>query len=120
MGLALAICAIAALLLRARANFDPSIGPGRLILAYEAVIVGGLGSLWGTLAGGMVLGLAQVAGASINPEWQLLAGHLAFLAMLVIRLARSTRSLSTGVFTQRRPIRHPSRASLLSKPLAIP
>ena len=85
MGLALALCAVAALFLGARANFDPTIGPGRLILAYEAVIIGGLGSLWGTLAGGIILGLAQVAGASINPEWQLLAGHLAFLAMLVVR-----------------------------------
>ena len=85
MGLALALCTVAALFLGARANFDPTIGPGRLILAYEAVIIGGLGSLWGTLAGGIILGLAQVAGASINPEWQLLAGHLAFLAMLVVR-----------------------------------
>jgi branched-chain amino acid transport system permease protein len=85
MGLALAVCAIAALFLGARANFDPTIGPGRLIFAYEAVILGGLGSLWGTLAGGIILGLAQVVGASINPEWQLLAGHLAFLAMLAVR-----------------------------------
>jgi branched-chain amino acid transport system permease protein len=85
MGLALAVCAIAALFLGARVNFDPTIGPGRLIFAYEAVIIGGLGSLWGTLAGGIFLGVAQVAGASVNPEWQLLAGHLAFLAMLAVR-----------------------------------
>ncbi|HEX9169523.1 MAG TPA: branched-chain amino acid ABC transporter permease [Roseiarcus sp.] len=85
MGLALAICVVAALFLGARANFDPTIGPGRLIFAYEAVIMGGLGSLWGTLAGGIILGFAQVVGASINPEWQILAGHLAFLAMLVVR-----------------------------------
>jgi branched-chain amino acid transport system permease protein len=85
MGLALAVCAVAALFLGARANFDPTVGPGRLILAYEAVIIGGLGSLWGTLAGGIILGVAQVASASINPEWQLLGGHLAFLAMLVVR-----------------------------------
>jgi branched-chain amino acid transport system permease protein len=85
MGLALAVCTIAALFLGARANFAPTIGPGRLIFAYEAVILGGLGSLWGTLAGGVILGLAQVIGASINPEWQLLAGHLAFLAMLAVR-----------------------------------
>ena len=59
MGLALGVCAIAALFLGARANFDPTIGPGRLIFAFEAVIIGGLGSLWGTLAGGVVLGVAQ-------------------------------------------------------------
>jgi len=85
MGLALAVSAVAALFLGARANFDPAIGPGRLIFAFEAVIIGGLGSLWGTLAGGIVLGIAQTIGAALNPEWQLLAGHVAFLAMLVAR-----------------------------------
>jgi branched-chain amino acid transport system permease protein len=82
MGIAMTVCAIAALFLGLRANFDPTIGPGRLIFAFEAVIIGGLGSLWGTLAGGVILGVAQTVGASINPEWQLLAGHLAFLFVL--------------------------------------
>ncbi len=85
MGLALAVCAVAAFFLGARAQFDPTIGPARLIYAFEAVIIGGLGSLWGTLAGGIVLGVAQTVGARINPEWQILAGHLAFLAVLVVR-----------------------------------
>jgi len=85
MGLALAVGAVAAVFLGVRANFDPSIGPARLIFAFEAVIIGGLGSLWGTLAGGVLLGLAQTIGAEINPEWQLLAGHLVFLAVLVVR-----------------------------------
>jgi len=85
MGLAMAVCAVAAFFLGSRATFDPSIGPARLIYAFEAVIVGGLGSLWGTLAGGMVIGIAQTIGARINPEWQILAGHLAFLIVLVLR-----------------------------------
>jgi branched-chain amino acid transport system permease protein len=84
MGVALMVCTIAALFLGLRANFDPTIGPGRLIFAFEAVIIGGLGSLWGTLAGGIILGVAQTIGASINPEWQLLAGHLAFLVVLAL------------------------------------
>ena len=85
MGLSLAIAALAAIFIGARANFDPAVGPARLLYAFEAVIIGGLGSLWGTLAGGVVLGVAQAVGAAINPEWQILAGHLAFLAVLVIR-----------------------------------
>lgn len=85
MGIALAVAALAGLFLGIRANFDPTIGPARLIFAFEAVIIGGLGSLWGTLAGGIVIGVAQTAGAAINPEWQILAGHLAFLAVLIIR-----------------------------------
>ncbi len=85
MGIALAVCAVAGLFLGARAHFDPSIGPARLLYAFEAVIIGGLGSLWGTLAGGIVVGVAQTVGAHINPEWQLLSGHIAFLVVLVIR-----------------------------------
>ncbi|HZR72569.1 branched-chain amino acid ABC transporter permease [Bradyrhizobium sp.] len=85
MGLAFAVIAIAALYLGLRANFDPTIGPARLLYAFEAVIIGGLGSFWGTLAGGIVLGVAQTVGARINPEWQILSGHLAFLIVLVIR-----------------------------------
>ncbi|MFT3975202.1 MAG: branched-chain amino acid ABC transporter permease [Amaricoccus sp.] len=69
-GIALVVSTIAALYLGARANFDPSIGPARLLYAFEAVIIGGLGSLWGTLAGGIVIGVAQAFGAAVNPEWQ--------------------------------------------------
>ncbi|MDA9547631.1 ABC transporter permease [Bradyrhizobium sp. CCBAU 45321] len=85
VGLSLAVSVIAAIVLGIRASFDPSIGPARLLYAFEAVIIGGLGSLWGTLAGGIVLGLAQAIGGRINPEWQILAGHLAFLAVLMVR-----------------------------------
>jgi branched-chain amino acid transport system permease protein len=85
MGISLAVCALAAFFLGTRANFDPSIGPARLLYAFEAVIIGGLGSLWGTLAGGIVVGVAQTIGAHIDPEWQILSGHVAFLVVLVIR-----------------------------------
>ena len=85
MAIALAVSAVAAFYLGARANFDPTIGPARLIYAFEAVIIGGLGSLWGTLAGGVILGVAQTVGARIDPEWQILAGHVAFLIVLVLR-----------------------------------
>jgi branched-chain amino acid transport system permease protein len=85
MGIALAVCAVAGFFLGARANFDPSIGPARLLYAFEAVIIGGVGSLWGTLAGGIVVGVAQTIGAHIDPEWQILSGHVAFLIVLVIR-----------------------------------
>ena len=85
MALALVVVAIAGLYLGARATFDPLIGPSRLIFAFEAVIIGGLGSFWGTLAGGVILGLAQTFGAQISPEWQTLSGHIVFLLVLVFR-----------------------------------
>jgi branched-chain amino acid transport system permease protein len=84
-GISLAVVAIAGVLLAIRTNFDPSIGPARLIYAFEAVIIGGLGSLWGTLAGGIILGVAQSVGAALDPGWEILGGHLAFLLVLVIR-----------------------------------
>jgi branched-chain amino acid transport system permease protein len=84
-GIALVIVTIAALYLGLRSNFDPNIGPARLIYAFEAVIIGGLGSLWGTLIGGIIIGVAQTLGAAINPEWQILSGHVAFLIVLLVR-----------------------------------
>ncbi|MGI9399779.1 MAG: branched-chain amino acid ABC transporter permease [Rhizobiaceae bacterium] len=85
MALSLAVTAIAGILLGIRTNFDPSIGGGRLIFGFEAVIIGGLGNLWGTLAGGVILGVAQTIGAKIDPGWQILSGHIAFLIILAIR-----------------------------------
>jgi len=85
MALSLAVVAIAGVFLAVRANFDPSQGPARLIFGFEAVIIGGLGSLWGTLAGGLILGVAQAIGAHLDPGWQILAGHIAFLVVLAVR-----------------------------------
>jgi len=85
MALSLAVVAVAGVLIAVRTNFDPAIGPARLIFGFEAVIIGGLGSLWGTLFGGILLGVAQGIGAHIDPGWQMLAGHLAFLIVLAAR-----------------------------------
>jgi branched-chain amino acid transport system permease protein len=85
MALSLAVIAIAGVLLAVRTNFDPAIGPARLIFGFEAVIIGGLGSMWGTLAGGIILGVSQAVGAQIDPGWQLLSGHIVFLAILAVR-----------------------------------
>jgi branched-chain amino acid transport system permease protein len=88
-GLAMALClgvvSVAGVFLAIRANFDPFMGPSRLIFGFESVIIGGLGNLWGTMAGGVILGIAQAIGAQIDPGWQLLAGHIVFLAILAIR-----------------------------------
>ena len=85
MALALLIVGIAGLFVGISTNFDPSAGPSRLLFAFEAVIMGGLGSLWGTLAGGIILGVSQNIGAKLDPGWQILAGHIAFLIILVFR-----------------------------------
>lgn len=85
MAIALAIVAIAGVFIGIRTTFNPSLGPARLIFAYEAVIIGGLGSVWGTLVGGVLLGVAQTIGSHLDPGWGVLAGHLLFLAVLVLR-----------------------------------
>ncbi|NUU35926.1 branched-chain amino acid ABC transporter permease [Pseudomonas sp. C2B4] len=85
MALAMAVVSIAGVFLAIRTSFDPTVGPARLLYGFEAVIIGGLGSLWGTLAGGVILGIAQALGAKIDPGWQILAGHLVFLLILVVR-----------------------------------
>ncbi|MDE3174809.1 MAG: branched-chain amino acid ABC transporter permease [Pseudomonadota bacterium] len=85
MALSLAIVGLAGVLLAIRANFDPATGPTRLIFGFEAVIIGGLSSFWGTLAGGIILGVVQSVASTIDPGLQVLAGHIAFLIVLAVR-----------------------------------
>lgn len=85
MALAIATVALAGVLLGVRGSFLPFSGPENLIFAFEAVVIGGLGSLWGTLAGGITLGVAQLIGNQIDPQWGQLAGHIVFLAVLATR-----------------------------------
>lgn len=92
--LASGVVAIAGTMLAMKTNFDPTIGPSRLLFAFEAVIIGGMGNIWGTLAGGIILGVAQAIGAQIDAGYQILAGHLAFLAVLIVR--------PTGLFAKAR------------------
>ena len=82
---AVATAALAGLFIGIRSTFDPTSGPTELLFAFEAVVIGGLGSLWGTLLGGIVLGVAQTVGAQINPQYSVLAGHVVFLTVLVAR-----------------------------------
>jgi branched-chain amino acid transport system permease protein len=91
--IAIATAALAGAFFGMRSSFDPTLGPAQLIFAFEAVVIGGLGSLWGTFVGGIILGVAQTVGAQIDPSWSILAGHLVFLAVLAFR--------SGGIFAAR-------------------
>jgi len=83
--IAFATVALAGVAFGMYSSFDPAAGPQRLIFAFEAVVIGGVGSLWGTLLGGMILGVAQVLGAQVDSSFGVLAGHLVFLVLLALR-----------------------------------
>ncbi len=85
--IAFATVALAGLAYGFTTQFDPTTGTDQLflLLAFESVVIGGIGSLWGTLAGGILLGIAQQIGANINSADQVLAGQLLFLLIIVIR-----------------------------------
>lgn len=97
MGIAAAIAfgtiALAGLSYGMYAQFAPYSGTSLLLFSFEAVVIGGLGSLWGTLAGGLVLGVAQALGSQVDPSLGILVGHLVFLAVLAFR--------PTGLFPAR-------------------
>jgi branched-chain amino acid transport system permease protein len=84
-GIAIGTATIAGAFYGMRTTFDPYAGPNQLLFAFEAVVIGGLGSLWGTLVGGVILGVSQTVGNQINPAYQVLAGHLVFLVVLAFR-----------------------------------
>ncbi|MEI8057035.1 MAG: branched-chain amino acid ABC transporter permease [Actinomycetes bacterium] len=83
--ISLGLVGIAGVFLGIRTQFNPTFGDATLIFAFEAVIIGGLGSLWGTLAGGMILGIAQTVGAQAFPSSGVLLGHVVFLLVLAFR-----------------------------------
>jgi branched-chain amino acid transport system permease protein len=85
MGISFVTIAIAAGFMSIWTDFAPGSGPTWLLTAFEVVVLGGLGSLWGSLVGGIVIGVAQSIGGQIDIGWQLLAGHLVFLFVLVVR-----------------------------------
>jgi branched-chain amino acid transport system permease protein len=92
--IALATAALAGTFFGMRSSFDPTLGPAQLIFAFEAVVIGGLGSLWGTLVGGIILGIAQTVGAqAFGASWAIVSGDVLFLAVLAFR--------SGGIFTAR-------------------
>lgn len=83
--IAFLVIALAGLLQALRTTVSPADGPLLLLFAFEAVIIGGMGSFWGTFVGAMVLGLTQQLGFRLDPGWGIWAGHLMFLAVLVVR-----------------------------------
>ena len=95
--IAVATTAVAGTFLAMRATFDPYSGPTQLIFAFEAVVIGGVGSLWRTLIGGIILGIAQSVGAQIGPRGFLLTGHIVFLVVLAVRLLLSGADLGAIV-----------------------
>ena len=94
MGLSFALVAIGGVFSGIRTTFTPTSGPASLLYAFEAVVIGGLGSLWGTFAGAVILGIAQAIGAEINAGFGVLFGHLVFLAVLIFK--------PTGLFARTR------------------
>ena len=83
--LAFVLVGLAGTLQGMRTTVAPADGPMLLLFAFEAVIIGGMGSFWGTLAGAMLLGLTQQVGFRLDPGWGIWAGHLMFLTVLVLR-----------------------------------
>lgn len=85
MGLAAAFAMGAGYLLAQRTLFTPFSGVERMLVAFEVVIIGGLGSFWGAIAGGLVLGVAQLVGQRIDSNAGSLYAHLLFLLTLMVR-----------------------------------
>jgi len=85
-GIAFGTVALAGIAYGMYSQLDPTAGTDTILLfAFAAVVIGGLGSLWGTLLGGVILGVAQEIGAQINISDEVLAGFIVFLVVLAVR-----------------------------------
>jgi len=83
--IATGLLALAGVFQATRATLSPADGPAQLIYAFEAVIIGGMGSVWGAFIGAIVLGVSQVVGSRIDAGWGSLVGHLVFIGILCLR-----------------------------------
>jgi len=83
--ISLGVTALASFFMGVKYTFTPTLGPSFLLYAFEAIVIGGMGSFWGTFTGAVILGVAQTIGFAIDPGWGILTGHLVFLAVLVVR-----------------------------------
>jgi branched-chain amino acid transport system permease protein len=83
--IAFVLIAVAGLLQGMRTTVSPADGPMLLLFAFEAVIIGGMGSFWGTLLGALLLGITQQIGFRLDPGWGIWIGHIVFLVVLVLR-----------------------------------
>ena len=93
MAIAGGTAAVAGVLVGMTFTFCPHTGPDYLIIAFGVVIIGGLGSLLGTLMGGLILGVAQILGAHfLGPGFQLVSGYIILLAVLTFK--------PTGLFSK--------------------
>jgi branched-chain amino acid transport system permease protein len=99
-GVAVATAALAGVFIGTIGTFDPLTGANTLIFAFEAVVIGGIGSLWGTLAGGVILGVTQGLVGQANESYAVLAVYLLCLAVLAVRPG--------GLFTSRQAAREVS------------
>jgi branched-chain amino acid transport system permease protein len=84
MGVAMALSAVAGVLLAMRGSFTPYAGADRLLIAFEVVVIGGLGSFWGMFIGGIILGVTQLVALKLDPSSGLMWGHLVFLLILFL------------------------------------
>jgi branched-chain amino acid transport system permease protein len=85
MGLSFALAGVAGLMLALRTTFTPFSGVERLLISFEVVVMGGLGSFWGAMFGGIALGVAQLVGLRLNPNSGFLYANLVFFAFVMLR-----------------------------------
>ncbi len=114
MALSLAIASAAGVLFAVQSDFDPAAGPAWLIFGFEAMIIGGLGNIWGALAGGVILGIAQSIGAQLDPAWSVLTGHIVFL--VAIGAAAAGPVPDGAAMSEDFRVRHWSVASAIGMP----
>ncbi|MFM2279719.1 MAG: hypothetical protein RLZZ444_1950 [Pseudomonadota bacterium] len=98
MGLAMSLSAVAGVLLAMRGSFTPYAGADRLLIAFEVVVIGGLGSFWGMFIGGIVLGVTQLLALKIDPSSGLMYGHIVFFIILILSPKGLSSIFRTGMF----------------------
>jgi branched-chain amino acid transport system permease protein len=84
-GISFMFVALAGFFQSIRTTVSPTDGPSLLLFAFESVIIGGMGSFWGTFLGAMILGLSHQVGFFFDPGWGIWFGHIVFILILIVK-----------------------------------
>lgn len=74
-----------------QATFDPNVGFVLLLPVFAAVVLGGIGSAYGALAGGLALGVVQelstweALAGGLSPVWKPVVAFVVLIAVLLVR-----------------------------------
>ena len=84
-GLGVALAAIAGVVMAPIWGIRPHVGVDAVVPAFLIIVLGGVGSLWGAVIAGLMVGMVVGLTGAYASEWSLMSMYLLFIAVVTFR-----------------------------------